>query len=282
MFLTGMVANPVVSKAAKDVLNVDFDWGTWALGAIVPGLIGLSLLPLLIYKLSRPALADARPAQEKARQELAKIGPMSWREWIMMGTLLLLLALWAAKALHGMSNTLVAWIGISVLLVTKTEKWEDMTGNSKAWDTLIWLGGLLTMANLLNEYGLIEWFARAMQGWVSDLDGVAVVILLALIYFYSMYAFSMFTAHIAALVTIFLAVALAADGAPMLAVALMAYFGCLCGCTTNYSTGPVVIYFGLGYVAVPKWFTVGFVVSIFHLVIWLGIGMFWWKLLGWW
>ncbi len=282
MFLTGMAANPLVSKAAKDIFNVDFDWGTWALGAIVPGLIGLFLLPLLIYKLSRPTLRDARPAQEKAKEELAKMGHMGWKESIMLGTLVLLLALWATKALHGMSTTLVAWIGISVLLVTKTEKWEDMIGNPKAWDTLIWLGGLLTMANLLKDYGFIDWFAGAMQGWVSGFDGVVVVILLALIYFYSMYAFSMFTAHISAMVATFLAIALAANVAPMLAVALMAYFSCLCGCTTNYSTGPVVIYFGLGYVQVPKWFTVGFVVSIFHLVIWLGIGMLWWKLLGWW
>ena len=282
MFLTGMAANPLVATAASDVFNVDFDWATWALGAIVPGLIGLALLPLLIYKLSKPTLTDARPAQEKAKEELINMGAMGWKEWIMLGTLVLLLSLWTTKAMHGMSTTLVAWIGISVLLVTKTEKWDAMIGNSKAWDTLIWLGGLLTMANLLRDFGFIKWFAQAMEGWVVGFDGVTVVIILALIYFYSMYAFSMFTAHISGMVATFFAVALAANGAPMLAVALMAYFGCLCGCTTNYSTGPVVIYFGLGYVPVPKWFTVGFVVSIFHLTIWLGIGMLWWKILGWW
>ena len=31
-------------------------------------------------------------------------------------------------------------------------------------------------------------------------------------------------------------------------VPLFAYFSNLCGSTTNYSTGPVIIYFGLGYV----------------------------------
>ena len=282
MFLTGMAANPLVSKAAKDVFNIDFDWSTWALGAIVPGLIDLLLLPLLIYKLSTPTLTDARPAQQKAKDELGNMGPMSWREWVMFSTLTLLLVLWVTKFLHGMGSTLVAWIGVSVLMITKTETWENIITNSKAWDTLIWLGGLLTMANLLKDYGFIEWFAGAMQEWVVGFGGVAVVILLALIYFYSMYAFSMFTAHISAMVPTFLAVCLAANGSPLLAVALMAYFGCLCGCTTNYSTGPVVIYFGLGYVQVPKWFSVGFVVSIFHLAIWLGIGMLWWKVLGWW
>ena len=282
MFLTGMAGNPLISKAAKDVLNIDFDWGTWALGSIVPGLLGLLLLPPLIYRLVRPTLSDARPAQQQAVMDLEEMGPIRWKEWVMFGTLTLLLILWTTKALHGTNDTVVAWVGVSLLLVTGAEKWNDMIGNEKAGDTLVWLGGLLTMANLLKDYGFVDWFAGTMQGLVTGFDGVAVAILLALIYFYSMYAFSMFTAHISAMVAAFLAVSLAANGAPMLTVALMAYFSCLCGCLTNYSTGPVVIYFGLGYVPVSRWFSVGFIVSIFHLIIWLGMGMLWWKLLGWW
>ena len=44
MFLTGMAANPLISKAAESVFGISFRWGTWALGAIVPGLIALTLL----------------------------------------------------------------------------------------------------------------------------------------------------------------------------------------------------------------------------------------------
>ena len=282
MFLTGMAANPLISKAAKDIFQIDFDWGTWALGSIVPGLLSLMLLPPLIYRLVRPTLSDARPAQAKAVEELEEMGAMGWKEWVMFVTLTLLLILWATKPLHGASTTLVAWMGVSALLLTRTESWNDIIGNARAWDALVWLGGLLTMANLLRNYGFIAWFAKAMEVWVSGFDGVTVVISLALIYFYSMYAFSMFTAHISAMAAVFLAVALAAGGTPMLAVALMAYFSCLCGCLTNYSSGPIVIYFGLGYVPVARWFTVGFAISIFHLIIWLGVGMLWWKLLGWW
>ncbi len=92
----------------------------------------------------------------------------------------------------------------------------------------------------------------------------------------------MLTAHISAMVAAFFGVALAAGAPPLLPVALLAYFSCLCACTTNYSTGPVVIYFGLGYVPVSKWFSIGFLISLYHLVIWMGLGLGWWKLLGWW
>lgn len=193
-----------------------------------------------------------------------------------------MLLLWSTKSLHGMNATLVAWIGISILLFTRTQTWEEIVRNSQAWDTLIWLGGLLTIANMLKEFGLVEWFANKMQTMLSGMDGLAVVIVLALIYFYSMYAFSMLTAHIFALAAVFFSVALSTGAPVLLTVGLLAYFSNLCACTTNYSTGPVVIYFGQGYVKPNRWFSIGFLVSLFHMSIWLTIGLAWWKFLGWW
>ena len=282
MFLTGMAANPLVAKAAQDVLNVDFDWATWALGAIVPGLTGLALLPWFIKWLAPPQIKDTTAAYEKSKTDLAAMGGWSRGEKIMGWVFVLLIVLWSTKALHGLHTTLVAWVGVCVLLLTNTEKWSDMVENSKAWDTLIWLGGLLTMANMLKAYGFIAWFADNIGGMIQGIDGMTVAIVLALVYFYSMYMFSMLTAHIAAMVAAFFALSLGAGAPVMVSVALLAYFSNLCACTTYYSTGPVVIYFGLGYVESKKWFATGFLVSLFHMAIWLGLGSLWWKIIGWW
>ena len=111
---------------------------------------------------------------------------------------------------------------------------------------------------------------------------MTVAIVLAVVYFYSMYLFSMMTAHITAMVLAFMVLAATADAPPMLMIALLAYFSCLCACLTNYSTGPVIIYFGLGYVSVGRWFAVGLAMSLVHLAVWLTVGMAWWKVLGWW
>ncbi|MCF6294519.1 MAG: anion permease [Flavobacteriaceae bacterium] len=283
MFLTGMAANPLVSRAVEDILGIEFGWGTWALGAIVPGLISLSLLPLVIYKLSKPTLTNSIIAQKEAKKQLEKIGTkLSVKEGVMLVILILLLVLWSTKFLHGLSTTLVAWIGVSAMLITNTQIWDDIIKNKKAWDTLIWLGGLLTMANLLKDYGFIDWFVLHTKEQVIGFSGLTTIIILGLIYFYSMYAFSMLTAHISAMVSIFLAVVFAAGGYPLIAAAIFAYFSNLSGCLTSYSSGPVIIYFGLNYVQIPKWFSVGFLISLFHIIIWLGGGLIWWKILGWW
>jgi DASS family divalent anion:Na+ symporter len=92
----------------------------------------------------------------------------------------------------------------------------------------------------------------------------------------------MLTGHILAFAGVFFTVASTVGAPPLVMVALIAYFSNLCGCTTNYSTGPVVIYYGLGYVPIGRWFRIGFVVSLVHLLVWLGGGLAWWRFLGWW
>lgn len=195
---------------------------------------------------------------------------------------LLLVGLWATTGLHGMGATPIAWIGIAVLLLTRTQTWMGIAGTAGAWDALVWVGGILTMANHLRDAGFIAWFAHGVGQAVSSLSGLTVIVVLALVYFYSMYAFSMLTAHIAAMVAAFLVIAKAAAVPALVAVPLLAYFSDLCACLTPYSSGPVIIHFGAGYVSARRWFRTGFIVSLFHVVIWIPLGLLWWKLLGWW
>ena len=61
-----------------------------------------------------------------------------------------------------------------------------MVKNYKAWDTLIWLGGLLTLATSLKDLGFISWFAENIQQSLTGISPVFLFLSLALIYFYSM------------------------------------------------------------------------------------------------
>jgi DASS family divalent anion:Na+ symporter len=154
--------------------------------------------------------------------------------------------------------------------------------NHKAWDALIWLGGLLTLATSLKDLGFIYWLTGNLQNSLSNFAPLIIILFLVLIYFYSMYLFSMLTAHIVALVGAIFAITININFEPIIIVALIAYFSNLSGCLTNYSTGPVIIYFGNGYSSASNWFKIGFLISLYHLIIWLGFGSLWWKVIGWW
>ena len=292
MFMTGMAANPLVSEAGDSVLKVKFDWFTWLLGSIVPGLVSLAALPLFVGwqagVWNEGPQAAGTDAREQARTEIAKMGGWTAKQVTLAVVLAGMVILWATAPVqkqhlgYALPTALVALGGVVLLVVLCVEQWKDVIGNAAAWDTLIWLGGLITMSTALNDTGFTAWFADSIGGYMTSWPAIATAIGLAVIYFYSMYAFSMLTGHILAMAGVFFAVGAAAGAPPLLLVPLVAYFSNLCGCLTNYSSGPVVIYYGLGYVPIGRWFAVGFLMSLMHMAIWLGIGLPYWKLLGWW
>jgi DASS family divalent anion:Na+ symporter len=74
----------------------------------------------------------------------------------------------------------------------------------------------------------------------------------------------------------------AAGAPPFLAALSLAYLSNLCGGLTHYSTGTAPIYFGSGYVDQGTWWKLGFAASAVNMVIWVGVGGLWWKVLGLW
>ena len=282
MFLTGMAANPLISKMGLDVFQIEFNWYTWALGSIFPGVLGLLGLPILLKYLSPPTIKSIQPIRDKIKKDIKVLGPWTFQEITTALTLGIMLLLWSTKPVHGWGTTTVALFGLLTILFLNAISWEEMAKNHKAWDTLIWLGGLLTLATSLKDLGFISWFAEMIQQSLTEYSPIFIFLMLALIYFYSMYFFSMLTAHIVAMAGAIFIVAKGVDLNPLLIVGVFAYFSNLCGCLTNYSTGPVIIYFGNGYLLPISWFKIGFLVSIYHIIIWLGAGSIWWRIIGWW
>ena len=281
MFLTGMAANPIISRAALEVYGIEFDWSTWALGSIIPGLIGLVCLPIFLKNFSKPTIGTIENVRADIKLRVKELGPWSFREMAMVLILILMLTLWSTKSFHSMGTTTVALLGLVILLIFNIASWDQLIKNHKAWDTLIWLGGLLTLATGLKNTGFILWISESMNSSLVGVEPFTLLVLLAMIYFYSMYLFSMLTAHIVALGSTIMVVLSGTDLNPFLVVGVIAYISSLCGCLTNYSTGPVIIYFGNGYSKPSNWFKIGFFISLYHLIIWIVFGSMWWKYIGW-
>lgn len=281
MFLTAMAANPLSVKFAAEQ-GVVISWGLWALAASVPGIISLIVVPLLLYRLYPPEIKETPQAVQMATEKLAEMGKTTPHEWIMLGTFVLLLVLWIFGGTIGVHSTTAALVGLSVLLVTTVLTWQDVLNERSAWDTLVWFAALVMMASFLNSLGLIPWFSETMGVMVGGISWVPAFLILSLVYFYSHYLFASNTAHISAMYAAFLAVALAVGTPPMLAALVLAFFGNLMSSMTHYGTGPAPVFFGSGYVPMGTWWKLGFLISVVNIIIWLGIGSIWWKVLGLW
>ncbi|PSL40324.1 DASS family divalent anion:Na+ symporter [Planomicrobium soli] len=282
MFVTAMAANPLAVQITQDITGETITWGGWALAAIVPGLISLIIIPLVIYKLYPPELKETPEAADIAGRKLKEMGPLKREEKFMIGVFLLLLTLWIFGTNFGINATTSAFVGLCVLLLTQVLTWSDIKKEEGAWDTLVWFAVLVMMASYLNELGMIPWFSGLMQESATQLSWMAALIVLAIVYFYSHYFFASNTAHVSAMYAAFLSVIVAAGAPPLLSALILAFFSNLFGCLTHYGAGPAPVFFGSGYVSQQKWWMLGFIISIIHIIVWIGAGGLWWKLLGLW
>lgn len=282
MFMTAMAANPLIATLAQKTLNIEISWGLWALGASVPGLLSLIIIPYFLYKVYPPEIKAFPQGKVIAREELAKMGPMTFKEKVVFGVFIGALILWATSQLTSIDATVVAMLAVSVMVVTKVLSWNDVLEEKGAWDTLIWMGVLMTMAGFLSKLGLIGWFSKIMAAQVTGISWPVAMVALILVYVYSHYAFASLTAHITAMYAAFCAVMVAA-GAPAYLVALsMAYMSNICMSITHYGGAPAPIVFGAGYVDQGTWWKLGFYTSVINLIVWVGIGGVWWKVIGLW
>ncbi|MDT8860858.1 anion permease [Alkalihalobacillus sp. MEB130] len=282
MFLTAMAANPLAMSLTAEITGETITWTGWMIAASVPGLISLIIIPLVIYKLYPPEIKETPGAAELSRQKLKDMGPLKISEWYMVGVFFLILSLWIFGPNMGIDATTTAFIGLGALLLLQVLTWDDVKNEQGAWDTLVWFAALVMMATFLNSLGMIPWFSGLMEGTVSGMSWIVALIVLAIVYFYSHYFFASNTAHVSAMYGAFLAVLVAVGAPPLLSALLLAFFSNLFSCTTHYGSGPAPAFFGTGYVSQNKWWSIGFVISIIHIVVWLGIGGLWWKLLGLW
>jgi divalent anion:Na+ symporter, DASS family len=282
MFLTATAPNPLVAEFARQGAGATVTWMVWAVAASVPGLVALIVAPYVVYRLCPPQQRNTDTARVMASERLADMGSITRRELVMLAVFVLVLLLWLTGEWHGVSATAVAYVGLSLLLLTRVLDWSDLLDEKGAWDSLIWFGGLVMLAEQFQKAGFPNAFAHAAGAHVSGWTWWWALIALIILYMYAHYAFASLVAHVTAMFPAFFAVAVGVGAPPLLAALALGVFSSLNAAMTHYGTGPAPIVFGAGYLSQGQWWRIGFLISLVHLAIWLPVGFLWWKVIGLW
>ncbi|KAJ2776958.1 hypothetical protein H4R18_005397 [Coemansia javaensis] len=280
LFVTGMAGNPIVASKAEGIFGIEFGFYEWVLGASVPALALLLLLPPLLRALLRPQLDAAHLSREIRRQSSA-MGAVSGPEYTLCATLLACLALWVGTPYFGIDAAVVAFMAVVVLVLADVLAWDDVAKNHKAWDTFFWLAAFIVLAEQLTALGVTGWVGTAMSRSLHGAPPLASAVSLALAYFFTTYLFSSITSHVVAFAGPFFAAGQVLGCPPYLLTILVALFSSIAGLLTPFSTGTVAIYASQGYVSQPRWFLLGLLLSFAALAIVSTAGMAWWWLIGW-
>lgn len=282
VFLTSMVANPLIAQFVMKIANVEITWLGWLAGSCVPALCSLGAVPYFIHRWHPPAMQDTSAARVLAADRLREMGPMSARERGLVVILLAVMFGWISSPWHGVGNTYVALAGVCAQMITGLLEWDELLGETKAWDVMLWFAPLIMMADELNAGGVVKVLSDTLFRHLDGLPWMTALAVLVLVYFYIHYAFASLTAHVTAFFPAFFTAALATGAPPLLAALPLAYFSNLNAGITHYGTGSAPVFFGAGYVNEREWWRIGFLVSLVNVAIWLGIGGAWWKLIGLW
>lgn len=291
MFITATAPNPLVVKLVGEATGqqITLSWTTWAIAMFLPGLACILLMPLVIYFLAKPEITQTPDVRVFTSAKLKELGVLSKHEKIMLGVFGLMLVLWAnipsmifGAGVLQFDATTVAFLGLSLLILTGVLTWDDILKEKSAWDTIVWFSALIMMATYLNKLGLVAWFSSSIEGVIGGfgLSWVWAVLILTLVYLYSHYFFASTTAHITAMFAAFYAVGLSLGAPPMLYAFILIAAGNIMMTLTHYATGTAPVIFGAGYVSLGEWWKIGFVMSLVNLIVWVAVGLVWWKIMG--
>jgi len=275
MFLTALAPNLLAVELVKKTAQIDISWMQWFTGFLPVGVVLIATLPFIVYKLFPPEIKAGTEVPAWAAQELGKMGPLSRNEMIMGGLVVLALALWILGGAF-VDPTLVALIVISLMVITGVVQWNDIIGNKAAWNVLVWFATLVTLAGGLATVGFISWFAETASSALTGLSPMVVMILLVMLFFVIHYMFASVTAHVTAILPVFLAAGMAIPGLPVNIYALLLCFTLgIMGILTPYATGPSPVYYGSGFVSRKHFWILGAVFGAIFLAALLVIGTPW-------
>ncbi|WP_044416457.1 DASS family sodium-coupled anion symporter [Halarcobacter anaerophilus] len=276
MFLTALAPNLLAVSLVEKNVGFAIEWGTW-FSTLAIIMIPLFLaVPYLAYIIYPPEQKHSPEAPAWAAKELEKMGPITRKEILMLSFGILALVMWIFGKQIGVNGTVAAITVLCLLVLFNVISWDDVISNKGAFNVFIWFATLVAMASGLKQVGYLKWASGLISSWLVGLDPTMIALILVVLFFLFHYLFASVTAHVVALLPLFLGIAvnlLPPDMIQPTAMLLVGSLG-LMGILTPYATGPSPIWYGAGYISQATWWFLGLIFGALFLASLIVLGVF--------
>ncbi len=172
LWLTAMAGNPLGAEiASKYGVNIGF--GSWLVAASVPTILGMILVPWILYRVIKPEVTSMPQAPAEAKQSLAAMGPLTRDQKVVAFTFLGMVILWGLGGTLGIDPTAVAFLGLGIMLGAGVLTLGDIAKEGDVLATFIWVASLFTLSDQLNKLGFMEFVGERL---VMHLGGLPVAV----------------------------------------------------------------------------------------------------------
>jgi len=174
LFITSSSLNFILYGLLPDQLQQEFHWMHWLVAAIPAGVILLILCLVVASFMYRGSTAERPPAMEQLDQQISLLGPLrkSYKEWIALSGLVLLMGAIATSSLHRIAPAWVA-LGIFYILLSIGVLRETDMKRGIDWSFLLFVGAVVGLVATTTELGIGTMLAGALEPLLALTDGSA-------------------------------------------------------------------------------------------------------------
>lgn len=167
MFISASFMGYMMRGLLPADVQAQFTWSYWFIAALPWGLFLLVTSYLAILSFYQPKTEPIRSAAFAAEQ-LAELDPMNRDEKITLLVLISALLLWITEPLHGISSTLVALVGLSVLLGSGVYGRPDFR-TGIPWDSVVFIGGIINLGSVIPYLKIDKWIGQMFGPQIGGL-----------------------------------------------------------------------------------------------------------------
>ena len=273
--IIGTPPNTFLVGYLRDNHDISIGFGQWMLVGVPVAIVMMVIAWFLLTQVFfRPEVTRIPGGRQLIDDEMAKLGPMSRPEWMVLAVFALAALSWiliptifdpAPISDAGIAMT----VGLILFILPAGAKpgvrlldWD--TAVDMPWGVLLLFGGGLALSGQFTSSGLTE----AIGGAVEGLAGVPIIVLVAVLAFAILFLTEITsnTATAATFIPVVGGVALGIGADPLLLTVPVA-LAATCAFMLPVATPPNAVAFGSGYVTIGQMVKGGFWLNIIALVI---------------
>jgi len=273
----GTPPNSVLIGLLENQYNIEISFLKWMTFGLPFSIILLFICYLVLVKWMFPNRhLQFNASREVIQAELAKLGPTSGKEKMVLAIFGVTVFLWIFRTVInkifpdlGLSDTIISMIGaVSLFAIPYNIKkgdfiieWADTS--KLAWGILILFGGGLALANGMSSSGIVDVVSNAIAS--SELSILFTASLLILLMLFMTELMSN-VALVAVLAPVVAGIAIGLD-IPMLHLLIPVTIASSCAFMLPMATPPNAIVFASGYIEVQQMARVGFILNLISVVL---------------
>ena len=180
--LYGSLYGPVVESVFQ-AKQLPLGWLEYA-GVFGPPTLILCVLIVAGNQIVLRPEAPLSSSPEFIRKKLNDMGPIRRQELITAIVVVISIVFWATNSIHHLPSFFIGMLALAVFALTGIVGDKDIAGGV-SWTLLLFLGGIFSLANVIQEYEITDWLAGYIVPVARELvfSPMVIVLVLALVIF---------------------------------------------------------------------------------------------------